>query len=108
MLTLARQWTGTELAARAVGFRHPRPAGVEEDRRMFGCAPTSGADTKYVVIPDEVLGRELHHGDRLLAAFFDSHLDELAKTMANSPGPLAKVREAILRALPDGAPTVAS
>lgn len=107
-VVLSRRWTGVDFRVGEVGFRHAAPHDMREHRRLFGRTPRFAVDRNYLVIPAAVLDLGLRHGDAKLGQYFDRRLDELAATYSSAPGPLSDVREAMLRTLPGGTPTLAA
>ncbi len=107
-IVLSRRWTGVDFRAREVGFRHAAPRDLREHRRLFGRTPVFGAERNHLVIPAAVLDLGLRHGDAQLGRYFDRRLDELAASYSSAPGPLGDVREAMLRTLPGGTPSLAA
>lgn len=74
-VTLARQWTGSEVAPIEVSFQHSRPADVRELERFFRCSLRFEAPTNSLVIDRDTAALPL----RTWAEDARAELEELAR-----------------------------
>lgn len=105
---LSRKWTRTPIDVVRASFQHPAPRDVSEHERMFSADLHFGQAQNQLVLPAAALGAPLHFADRDLRAYLDKQAQALASELGPAADWLTKLRNALLRALPGGAPTLRS
>lgn len=107
-LQVARQVLGSELNALAVSFRHAAPPDTRLHLEHFGVSPRWQADADELVLPKAVLSAVPSFANPALSRHFEALAVSLLQATGdqeNSDGNTsARVRQAILEALPDGEP----
>jgi AraC-like DNA-binding protein len=106
-LHVSRQILGADLQALAVSFRHAAPSDTRLHREHFGVTPSWQADADELVLPKSLLAAVPSFANPALSRHFESlaqRLLNLQQEASSASGTTARVRSAILEALPDGEP----
>ncbi len=85
-------------------FRHAAPPDVEEHQSFFDCDVAFGAPFDGLTLSNSTLDSKLSLADSALSRFLVGQLDELAQKHVSNEPLTNKVRRAIGRLLPGGAP----
>lgn len=103
LIHVLRQLRRGDLTPAAVSFRHPEPPDASAHRRFFRCPIQFGAASDGFTLDAALLGFAPVLANQALNGLLEGYAEEL---LARSPrgGLPDRVREAVLRALPDGAP----
>ena len=109
IVSIIREVSTQPFSPREVYLKHPAPAAsLAAHRSYFGAPVRFGSDMDALLISTEALARPNRLGDEGITRFLLGHLDaELAKLEAE-PALAQTVRNAIVRALSDGAPKMAA
>lgn len=102
---VARECCGRSWSPLEVHFEHPRPAEWRHHETAFGAPVFFGCPTNAIVFDRNILERPMPGRDLKLLAMMRSCL-ELVGARTPSQALVDRVRDAIRRRLPDGAPTV--
>jgi len=107
-LQVGRQVLGAELNALAVSFRHAAPADTQLHAEHFGVTPRWQADADEIVLPKSVLSAVPSFANPAPSRHFEALAVSLLQAAGDEPksdaNATARVRQAILEALPDGEP----
>jgi len=106
-MVLSRKWTRLPIAALRARFQHAAPASVTEHERIFGTSVQFGEPQNQLVLPIEALSSPLPSADEELRFLLDSRAAGIARELGPAKDWVTKLRNAMLRALPSGAPTLA-
>ncbi|MFU8877807.1 MAG: AraC family transcriptional regulator [Wenzhouxiangellaceae bacterium] len=108
-IRLARWISGLpELAPNRVEFHHPAPHDRSEHERIFGCPVIFECPETVLVFPTQWLELKLPQANRTILQTMDRVCEQLLDRLAREqlPAALRDVRQAIMRAFPDGTPTL--
>ena len=103
---LSRKWTERPVDVLQVRFRHAAPADVAEHERLFGVRPEFSRPLNQLVLPVAVLDAPLRFADVDLRVYLDTHAANLTRALGPAGDAVARLRNAIHRALPTRAPTL--
>ena len=103
---VARQVLGAELKALAASFVHAAPSDTRLHREHFGVAPRWLAEADELVLPKSILNAVPSFANPALSLHFEALAQRLIQETASdaSASAGARVRRAILEALPNGEP----
>lgn len=90
----------------AVVFRHGRPQGDDEHRRLFGIAPSFGGRFNEIRFDASVLQREVPETDRSLLPIVEQRLQEVLLETASEEPWLVDLRLQVASRLCDGHPSL--
>lgn len=103
MLFTTRRTTGVEFSPLRVRFEHGRPRDTREHQRIFGCPVDFDADCAEFTVANPVLDLRQKTADPELAEILDSHARTLVGRLPDRSSFAARVRDAIVPRLPEGA-----
>jgi AraC-like DNA-binding protein len=104
-LQLLRRLAGPEWRPHRVLFGHRRPRGTVIHEKVFGVAPTFGADVTAAFLFDaKTLDQVVPGADRRLLPIVEKHLDELLASMADHW--IGELRTVVARTVCDGHPAL--
>jgi AraC-like DNA-binding protein len=103
----ARQMLGSEAPPLSVSFRHPAPLDTRAHRNHFGSRIVWGADEDGLVFPGSMLDAVPRLSNPALFAHFEREAERALERSTSGATAVARVREAVLRALPSGEPDTA-
>jgi AraC-like DNA-binding protein len=103
-LQVSRQILGADLEALAVSFKHEAPADVALHAEHFGVAPRWRAEADELVLPKAILSAVPSFANPALSRHFEALAQRLLQAASSDLDTTARVRLAILEALPDGEP----
>ncbi|HKO51522.1 MAG TPA: AraC family transcriptional regulator [Polyangiaceae bacterium] len=101
---LSRQILVGDLVPFAVSFRHAAPADTRSHTEHFGVSPRWQADADELVLPKSFLTAVPRFANPALSLHFESLAQRLLQDTSSASSTTARVRLAILDALPDGEP----
>lgn len=105
---VTRQVLGADVNALAVSFRHAAPSNTELHAEHFGVRPRWQAEADEIVLPKSVLTAVPSFANPALSRHFESFAQRLLQEASEEPDrdakTTARVRSAIVEALPDGEP----
>jgi AraC-like DNA-binding protein len=107
-LHVSRQILGSDLKALSVSFRHPAPPDTGLHAQHFGVTPKWQADSDEIVLPKAILTAVPSFANPGLSRHFEALAQRLLQEASSEPTVAARVRLAILEALPDGEPASAT
>lgn len=90
----------------AVYFKHPPRGDVSTFAAHFGCPIHFGASRDALLVSEETLDTPNRLGDETIAQFFDRHLEQKLKALADDSGLEHRVRIAVAQTLSEGVPTL--
>ena len=102
-----RVLTASDVAPRAVRFRHPKPRDTSEHDALFRCAPVFGADHTEVELDDAILDLALPHANAAYCAIFEAQVERALASLPDGSGMTAEVRAAARATLAGGECTLA-
>ena len=103
-LHVARQILGADLEALAVSFQHAAPADTRLHAEHFGVSPRWQAEADELVLPKAILTAVPSFANPALSRHFEALAQRLMQEASGDLETTARVRTAILEALPDGEP----
>jgi len=105
-LTLIHKLVGTPLYPRAVNFVNPAPADLRPYEDFFQCKVTFGGSITYGTFPFSFLLQPIAHSDPGLRVLLESQADSLLRALPNNDSFQKALKEALVRSLHDGMPTL--
>lgn len=103
MLCKTRLTTGARFFPARVRFEHGRPKDTREHRRVFACPIDFDADCAEFVVANAVLDLPQKTADPALVEIFESHARMLLARLPDHGSFVARVGDAIVPLLPEGA-----
>jgi AraC-like DNA-binding protein len=103
-LQVARQIIGADLDALAVSFQHAAPPDTRMHVEHFGVSPRWQADADELVLPKTLLTAVPSFANPALSRHFEALAQRLLQETSSDADTSARVRHAILEALPNGEP----
>ena len=107
-LHVARQILGADLHALAVTFKHRAPRDTRLHDEHFGVSPRWQAEADELVLPKAMLTAVPSFANPALSLHFEALAQRLVQEAGSASNTTARVRLAILEALPDGEPASTS
>lgn len=104
--TIVRQLVNNTLAPTAVNFVNPAPADPAPYQEFFGCPVTFGGTLTHVTFPVSHLACRITHSDPGLRALLESQAESLLRALPSADGFEQSLKEALVRSLHDGMPTL--
>lgn len=104
--TIVRKLVNQKLAPTAVNFVNAAPADITPYESFFECPVTFGGTLTYVTFPVSYLMLPIAHSDPGLRALLESQAESLLRALPSSDGFGSALKEALVRGLHDGTPTL--
>lgn len=104
--TLVHKLVGRPLYPTAVNFVNPAPADRRPYEDFFQCPVTFGGSITYVTFPISFLMQPIARSDPGLRALLESQADSLLRALPNNDEFQKTLKEALVRSLHDGMPTL--
>lgn len=105
-VSLSRQVCPVPFTPVEVFIQHKEPKSKAFHEAWFGCPVTFDADLDAILISKEAMERPNILGDEGISNYLISHLDEELADFSTPPPIVAQAKDAIARALSEGAPRV--
>jgi len=109
-MQVSRQVLAADLRALSVSFKHAAPSDTRLHVEHFGVTPGWQAEADELVLPKALLTAVPRFANPALSSYFEALAQRLLHEASSALDTSARVRRAILEALPDGepaAPTIA-
>ena len=106
-LKALRNLAGSNWHPLEVRFANPTPENISEHRRFFGCRIVFGSAANEFVFDGKALEQPGTGVDPKLYRILKRHAERMLSEMPQETGPVLPVREAIVEAMHEGAPTLA-
>lgn len=104
--TLVRKLVNQRLAPSAVNFVNPAPADLTPYEEFFGCPVTFGGTLTCVTFPARYLLLPIAHSDPGLRTLLENQAESLLRALPSQQGFQTELKEALVRGLHDGSPTL--
>jgi len=104
LVTIGRRLTSGRWRPTRVAFAHAPPADPGRRRRFFGCEVEWDAELDAIVLDAAQLELPVVRADSALATTLEAHAQAMLARVGGPETISARVREAIVRRLPDGQP----
>jgi AraC-like DNA-binding protein len=105
-MTLVRKLVDTPLIPSSVNFVNPAPADLRPYTDFFQCPVTFGGNITYVTFPFSFLMYPIGHSDPGLRTLLESQAESLLRALPDSDGFDSALKDALVRCLHDGMPTL--
>ena len=104
--TLAPQFTGSDIRATWIRFRHPAPEDSEELQRFFGCPVYFDADVDSLAFPEAALDLPIQMANVQALAMLDNICEQQLKQLSRAQPPqwLKDCKRSIAEQLHNGTP----
>lgn len=103
MLLFTRRTTGVDFIPLRVGFEHGRPRDTREHARIFNCPVHFDTERAEMVVASSVLDLRQRNADPALVEILESHARTLVARLPDRASFAARVRDAVVPLLPEGA-----
>lgn len=104
--TIVRQLVHDRLSPTAVNFVNAAPDDITPYTDFFGCPVTFGGSLTHVTFPVSFLARQIRHSDPGLRVLLESQAEALLRALPSSDGFEQGLKEALVRCLHNGTPTL--
>lgn len=104
--TLVRQLVNEHLSPTSVNFVNPAPADVTPYEAFFGCPVTFGGRLTYANFPVSFLARHIEHSDPGLRVLLENQAESLLRALPSGDGFVQDLKDALVRCLHAGEPTL--
>jgi AraC-like DNA-binding protein len=104
--TIVRTLVNQPLAPTAVNFVNAAPADIAPYEAFFGCPVTFGGTLSSVTFPASYMLLPIVHSDPGLRTLLENQAESLLRALPSQQGFQSALKEALVRSLHDGTPTL--
>lgn len=104
--TLIRKLVNQRLAPTSINFVNPPPADLTPYEDFFGCPVTFGGTVTCVTFPTSYLMLPIMHSDPGLRTLLENQAESLLRALPGRQDFQTELKEALLRSLHEGTPTL--